>query len=163
MLDLGTIANVATAAAVLTGLVFGIIEVSRAAAERRERGEFEMLHSMLNSEYLHSVDIVHHFPDDAEVSTAEMREAADALAITFETLGYAVFRRMVPLDSADALFGGAARVAWRKLRGYCESTRRTSGSDKAYEWFQWLAEQLERRGALAQQKGAHVVHREWRP
>jgi hypothetical protein len=164
MVDLGTIANVATAIAVVTGLVFGIIEVSRAASERRERAELEMLHSMLNAEYIHAVNVVHHLPDDAEVTAPEARAAADSVALTLETLGYAVFRRLVPLDSADALVGGAARVAWRKLRRFCEESRTVSGSDKAWEWFQWLAEQLERRsGTLAEVRGAHVVHREWRP
>jgi hypothetical protein len=164
MVDLGTIANVATAIAVVTGLVFGIIEVSRSAAERRERAELEMLHSLLSADWIHSVEVVHRLPDDAELATPEQRAAGDSLAITLEMLGYAVFRRIVPLESADALVGGAARVAWRKLRSYCEKTRRASGSDKMYEWFQWLAEQLERRhGKLTEIRGAHVVHRGWRP
>ena len=63
---------------------------------------------------------------------------------------------------ADQVVGGAVRVTWDRLRGYVEATRRESGSNKAWEWFQWLAEQLDARRPAAHERGAHVEHRSWR-
>jgi len=51
---------------------------------------------------------------------------------------------MVPLNVVDELLGGTVRVAWRKLRGYVEYERDRAGSQTNWEWFQWLAEQLDR-------------------
>jgi hypothetical protein len=94
----------------------------------------------------------------------EARTSVDAVCITFEALGYAVFRRLVPLEVVEDLVGGAVRVTWTKVAAYAERRRSESGSRKTWEWFQWLAEQLEaRHGRLAELEGAHVRHRGWAP
>jgi hypothetical protein len=72
---------------------------------------------------------------------------------------------MIALNVVDELLGGTVRVAWRKLRGYVEYERERAGSQKTWEWLQWLAEQLDRhskaRTSLA--VGAHKAYRDWRP
>jgi hypothetical protein len=92
-------------------------------------------------------------------------EAAQSIGCILECLGYAVFARMIPLNVVDELLGGTVRVAWRKLRGYVEYERERAGSQKTWEWLQWLAEQLDRhskaRTSLA--VGAHKAYRAWRP
>ena len=79
--------------------------------------------------------------------------------------GYAVFARMVPLNVVDELLGGTVRVAWRKLRGYVEYERERAGSQKNWEWFQWLAEQIDRhsKARTSLTLGAHEAYRDWRP
>src|SRR5262249_12236888 len=51
------------------------------------------------------------------------------------------------------------------LRGYVEYERERAGSQKNWEWFQWLAEQIDQhskaRTSLA--VGAHEAYRDWRP
>ena len=168
-MDLGTIANVATAAAVVTGVVFGIVEVAHARLERRERAAMEVLHAMMTPEYMRSVAIIHELPAGAGVAELRSRgeralDAAHSLAMIFETLGYEVFRRMVPIRMADDLVGGAVRVSWQRLRPYVEEVRRTSGSNKAWEWFEWLASRLDEHcGPLETKTGAHELYRRWRP
>jgi hypothetical protein len=95
-MDLATLANVATALTVLTGVGFGLVEAQRA-------------------------------------------------------------RR--------ALVGGTVRLAWRKLQHYVEEERRRIGSQKSFEWFQWLAMQLDRYspGKTNLTIGAHEVYRDWKP
>lgn len=89
-MDLGTIANVATAAAVITGLVFGLAEIVRARREREERAAFEMVHAMLTPEWLRSVLVVHMLPDgmtgpDLEADLRKL-EAAQSVSLTTITL-----------------------------------------------------------------------------
>jgi hypothetical protein len=43
--------------------------------------------------------------------------------------------------------GGIVRVASNRMRRYIEFERARSGSQKGWEWFQWLSEQLERYGS----------------
>src|SRR6059058_1042103 len=123
-MDVGTIANVATAAAVITGLVFGIIEIVHA---RRERGAFEVVHAMLTPEWMRSMAIVQSLPDGVPAADLEADpnklEAAESVGIILETLGYSVYRRIVPLLVVDDLIGGTVRIAFRKMRGYIEYDR----------------------------------------
>ena len=88
-----------------------------------------------------------------------------SIACILESLGYAVFARMVPLKVVDELLGGTVRVAWRKLRGYVEYERERAGSQKNWEWFQWLAEQIDRhsKARTSLTLGAHEAYRDWRP
>lgn len=57
-------------------------------------------------------------------------QAVQSIACILESLGYAVFARMVPLNVVDEVLGGTVRVAWRKLRGYVEFERERAGSQK---------------------------------
>ena len=57
-------------------------------------------------------------------------QAVQSIACILESLGFAVFARMVPLNVVDELLGGTVRVAWRKLRGYVEYERERTGSGK---------------------------------
>ena len=168
-MDLGTIANVATAAAVITGLFFGLAEIAHARREREERVAYEIVHAMLTPEWMRAVFIVEALPDqlsahDLEADQQKL-EAARTVAVTLETLGYSVFRRIVPLRVADELLGGITRVGWRKIGPFIELQRNRSRNQKSMEWFQWLAERLEQyhpaRTSLA--IGAHQAYRDWRP
>ena len=168
-MDLGTIANIATAAAVITGLAFGLAEMAHARREREERAAFEVVHAMLTTNWMRSVFIVQALPDaipgaDLEGDAGKL-EAAQSVAITLETLGYSVFQHIVPLRMVDELLGGATRIAWRKLGAYIEYERQRSGSQKSMEWFQWLAERLEERhpAKTSLAVGAYQAYRRWKP
>jgi len=108
--DLGTVANVATAAAVIIGLVFGMFEVVRARREREERAAFEVVHAMLTPEWIRSAVLVLSAPDAMAVedlqANPKLFEAAQSVAIILETLGYSVYKRLVPLPVVDELMGG---------------------------------------------------------
>ena len=87
------------------------------------------------------------------------------MGIILEGLGYSVFVRIVPLRVAADLVGGTVRLAWRKLQPYIEEERRRSGSQKTFEWFQWLAIQMKRHspGKTNLEAGAQEVYQNWKP
>jgi len=168
-MDLATIANVATALTVLTGVIFGLIEAQRARRARQDRAALAAVQTLLTSEWMRSMIVVHSIPDGQTAAEIEVDprvlQAVHAVAITLEGLGYAVYARIVPLQVAADLVGGTVRLAWRKLRPYVEEERRRSGSQKSFEWFQWLATQLERHspGKTDLEIGAHEAYRDWKP
>ena len=94
-----------------------------------------------------------------------MLHAGHAVGIILEGLGYSVYARIVPLQVVADLVGGTVRLAWRKLRPYIEEERRRSGSQKTFEWFQWLAVQLERYspGKTDLETGAQEAYQNWKP
>ena len=167
-MDVGTLANVATAVAVVAALIFGMIEITHARRERQDRAAFEVVHAMMTVEWMHSIVLVQGIEDGLPPEKLEadpkLLEASHSVGIILEALGYAVFRRIVPLSLVDEVIGGSVRVAWRNLRSYVEFERRRSGSRKSWEWFQWLAERLEEHGGQgALERDAQDIHRTWRP
>jgi hypothetical protein len=168
-MDLATIANVATALTVITGVGFGLVEARRSRRARQERAAFTAVQAILTPEWMKSMMVVHGIPDGTSASTIEadarVLDASHAVGVTLEGLGYSVYARVVPLQVVGDLVGGTIRLAWRKLRPYVEEERRRSGSQKTFEWFQWLATQLDRYspGKTNLQIGAHEAYRDWKP
>jgi hypothetical protein len=167
--DISTIANVATAITVLTGVIFGWFEVRHFKRERDERAAFELLHTMLTSEWLRSAVVVDTLPDNVAPEIlegdAKMLDAAHSIGLILEAVGYAVYARIVPLAMVDEMMGGIVRVAWRKMERYVMHDRARSGSQKGWEWFQWLYVQLERhsRSKTSLRLGAFDAFRDWKP
>jgi hypothetical protein len=168
-MDISTIANVATALTVLTGVVFGLVEAQRARLAREERAAYAAVQALLSPEWIKSMMAVHQIPDGSTAATigadANVLNAAHSVGIILEGLGYSVFVRIVPLRVAADLVGGTVRLAWRKMQPYIEEERRRSGSQKTFEWFQWLAIQLERHspGKTNLEVGAQEVYQNWKP
>jgi hypothetical protein len=168
-MDLSTIANVATSLTVLIGVAFGLVEMRRVRREREERAAFAAVQALMSPEWMSSAVLVAAMTDGTSPAEIEQNErlldATLKMATIMEGIGYSVFARLVPLSVADDLVGGTARVAWRKLQPFIEFDRERSGSQKSWEWFQWLAEQLERHGSgrTNLQVGAFVAYRNWKP
>ena len=168
-MDISTIASVATAITVITGALFGWFEIRHLRREREERAAFELLHAMLTSEWLRSAVAVDTVPDDVapEILEADAKilEAAQSIGLILEAVGYAVYARIVPLHMVDDMMGGIVRVTWRKMRNYVLHDRARSGSQKGWEWFQCLYDQLERnaKGKTSLRHGAFDAYRYWQP
>jgi hypothetical protein len=167
--DLSTLANVATALAVLTAVGFGLAEARRARQERAERAAFAAVQAILTPKWMESMIVVHNIPDGSSASEIEadarVLAAVQAIGVILEGLGYSVYARMVPLQVVGDLMGGTVRLAWRKVQPYVEDERRRSGSQKTFEWFEWLATQLERYspGKTNLETGAYEAYRDWKP
>ena len=167
--DLSTLANIATALTVLTAVVFGLIEMRRARKDREERAAFVAVQAILTPAWIDSMTLVQAISEGTTPwqieSDPRLFKAAQSIACILESLGYAVYGRMVPLNVVDELLGGTVRVAWRKLRPYVEYERKRAGSQKNWEWFQWLAEQIDRhsKAPTSLALGAHDAYRKWQP
>ena len=167
--NLSTVANIATALTVLTAVVFGLIEMRRARKEREERAAFIAVQAILTPAWIKSMTLVQAISEGTTPAQIEadprLFQAVQSIACILESLGYAVFARMVPLNVVDELLGGTLRVAWRKLRGYVEYDVSAQVRKKNWEWFQWFAEQIDRhsKARTSLTLGAHEAYRDWRP
>src|SRR4051812_21362292 len=167
--DLSTIANVATALTVITGVVFGLVEMRRARRDREERAAFAAVKALMTPEWMSSSMVVASIPEGTTAQQIQndprALEACLKIATIMEGIGYSVFAHIVPLSVADDLIGGMARVAWQRFQPFVVDERRRTGTQKSWEWFQWLAETLDRhsRSETSLTHGAFEVHRDWRP
>ena len=168
-MDLSTVANVATALTVITGVGFGLVEAQRSRRARQERAAYAAVQALLSPEWMKSMITVHSIPDGSSAlaieASADVLNAAHSVGVILEGLGYSVYARIVPLRVVADLVGGTVRLAWRKLQPYVEEERPRSGSQKTFEWFQWLSIQLERHspGKTNLQIGAQEAYRDWKP
>jgi hypothetical protein len=167
--NLSTVANIATALMVLTAVVFGLIEMRRARKEREERAAFIAVQAILTPAWITSMTLGQAISEGTTPAQIEadprLFQAVQSIACIAESLGYAVFARMGSVELVDEPLGGTVRVAWRKLRGDVEYERGRAGSQKNWEWFQWLAEQIDRhsKAGTSLTLGAHDAYRDWRP
>lgn len=117
--DLSTLANVATALTVLTGVAFGLVEMRRARRDREERAAFAAVQALMTPEWMSSSMIVASIPDGTTAAHFEsdprILEASLKIATIMEGIGYSGFARIVPLAVADDLVGGMARLAWKSF------------------------------------------------
>jgi hypothetical protein len=168
-MDLSTIANVATALTVITGVGFGLIEMRRARREREERAALAAVQALMTPAWMSSSMLVASIPEGTTAREIEsdprLLEACLKIATIMEGIGYSVFARIVPLSVVDDLVGGMARVGWRKFKPFVLDERQRTGTQKSWEWFQWLAEQLDRHGVgrTNLDTGAFDAHRDWKP
>jgi len=167
--DLSTLANVATALTVITGVFFALLEARRARQDREERAAFATVQAIFTSAWIGSANYVQQMPTGMSPEQIEsdprLLKAVQAICVILEGLGYSVFARIIPLHVVDDLLGGIVRVARRNLRPYIEFQREQSVSEKNWEWFQWLAEQVERHGSgrTNLKVGAHRAFANWSP
>jgi hypothetical protein len=166
--QISTLAHLATALTVIIGVIFGLIEARRIRRDREERAALEAVHVLLTPAYIDSFLLVQTLGEGATAdeiqSDPKLLHAARSVGIVMEGLGFAVFERIVPLSVVDNLAGGSIRVMWRKLRPYIEYERQRT-SQKTFEWFQWLADQIEKydSGKTSLTIGAQVAFRDWKP
>src|SRR5207244_3799578 len=122
----------------------------RARKEREERAAFIAVQAILTLAWIKSMTLVQAISEGTTPAQIEadprLFQTVQSIACILESLGYAVFARMVPLNVVDELLGGTLRVAWRKLHGYVEYERERAGAQKNWEWCQWLARETDRHG-----------------
>jgi hypothetical protein len=151
MLDtLANLAQVLGALAVLAAFVFGLAQIRQFRQQRRDALAVELMRSIQDSEFTRSLRVLLTLPTQASADEVRGRgpdfeDAAWALCSKYETLGYLVYRGIMPIELVEELVGGVGVHLWTRLRPWAESVREEQGQPLLLEWFQWLAERLQER------------------
>jgi hypothetical protein len=166
-LDLEIVLQVATLVTVIGGLVFGAMEVRRARQVRADKGARDVLSIAVSPDHIEACYGILELPVGAQPelvgSSHELKRLANTLMVQYEYLGNLVYQRSVPLDTLDLLVGGIIRASWKRLRPYIEEQRRKKNLPNMAEWFEWLAERLEKYGRPEKALGTHIAFKDWEP
>lgn len=170
-MDLDTLANLADIFGALTivgGAAFAIFQLQQMRAQRRDASAIAFLDSVQDGEFARAYLRVLQLPD--EISIAELRdrdskfeEAAIFLATNFETVGLMVYRELVEFEIVRDLIGDAVVTIWRKLKRWTLEQRELQARETVFDWFEWLARQLEADHAKEGHRAVFVLRRKWRP
>jgi hypothetical protein len=133
--------------AVIGGIIFGIAQLRLIQRQRADRAAIEVVRSMLSEHFPSSYRLLNYLPDGVTVEEIrrkgpEYEEAVFRIATVFESLGYMVFRGVVPLAVVRELVGGVALAMWRKLETWKEEVVEMEGQDRVVEWYEWLVNRL---------------------
>jgi len=166
---LATAANIAEivgASTIITGLVFGWIQLRHFRVQQRDSIAQSLSQTFYSRDLSASIALLQTVPDG--IGLAELRdlgreyeEAAVVVTTSFETMGILVFKRIATLDLVVDLAGGIIMTMNRKLGRVQEDLRNEQRQPSWGEWFTWLGDQVAR--VKADEPPAHVQHRDWRP
>jgi hypothetical protein len=168
-LSLETLANWAEligAGTIVTGAIFGWIQLRHFRAERRAAVASGLAQTFYSADLARAISLIHNVPEG--IGLAELRamgpefeQAAVTVATSFETMGILVFKRIAPYDLVVDLAGGAIVTMLRKLRQPIQDLRVEQQQPSWGEWFEWLGDQIEKRAH--EEPPANVSHRDWQP
>jgi hypothetical protein len=163
--DLSIALQAISTVTLLGALVFGAVQIADLRRGRRDQAAVEIIHSMQLAGFW---SVVLSLPKDLTADELIHRgattvEAAGNMALHFESLGYMVYCRMVPLRIAEDLTGGMVTGCWQRLRPWVEQGRAESGNPALFEWFEWLNDRLLENRQPSKSIGAHRAFKNWKP
>lgn len=167
-LSLSSLANVAEiigASSIVTGLVFGWIQLRHYRTQQRDAIAANLTQTFYSRDLAEALARIQPLPDDVSLAAVrEMGPEFEAAAVTvttsFETMGFLVFKRIAPLDLVVDLAGGVITTMLRKLRRFQEELRTEQQQPSWGEWFEWLGDQIET--VKTENPPAHVRYRGWK-
>jgi hypothetical protein len=142
-------ANVALTLSFVVALVFGIAQVLAARRDRRERLALEALRNFQTREFAELLHYVtaHKVPQNQQERDAlpeEDQVTFIQLAQQMEALGLQVSAGFISMDLVDRTLGSFVTTAWEKYKPLVLSIRKTAPDPYLAEYFQWLAEKIEK-------------------
>jgi hypothetical protein len=164
--DLANMAEILGALTIVSGMIFGLYQLSEFRKQRTEVIASELMKTFYSPELSRAVALIRSLPDNASAEQLrslgpEGEEAAVQLCTIFETMGVLVHERIATYALVEQLAGGMICVMYRKLAVWLETIREEQQQPSWAEWFQWLAEQLLK--SKVQSQPAHIKFKQWRP
>jgi len=166
--ELALWADVLGGLAVIGGVIFGAVQLQLYRRERGDRAAVEVMRSMMSEHFPPAYRLLNHLPDGVTVAEVrergpEYEEAIFSIGTVFETLGYLVYTRVIPLAVVRELAGGAAVALWRKIGPYFAEVAETEDQGRLVEWYEWLVRRLEEEEKRLPRGRASERFTRWRP
>ena len=144
------LANLALTLSFIVAVIFGIAQVRQSSRDRRERLTLETLRTFTTREFAELIQYVN--SGKVPTSTEQMRTLPPNEQIMFiqfgqimESLGQLVFDRFINIDLVDKTLGSYVITTWEKYKTLFLDLREKSNDPYLGEYFQWLAERIEKR------------------
>jgi hypothetical protein len=159
--------TVFTGVVIIATAIVGVGQLRQLYEQRRDAAAVELVRSLQDETFSHAFALIFSLPPEVSASDlrargAEYEEAALVLSFRFEMLGVLIHRGTISFEVTEEVVGGGIVSVWRRLKEVIRETRVAMKWPAHLEWFQWLAEQFEKRGRL-QQTPAYVRYRDWTP
>lgn len=144
------IANFALTLSLIVAVIFGIAQVRIARRDRKERLTLEALRNFQTHEFAEMIFFISTTKMASTYEEWKKLEGNDrVLLIQFaqqmESIGMLVAEKYINLDLIDKTLGSFVVTAWQKYKPLFSDMRVKNPDPFLGEYFQWLAEQIDRR------------------
>jgi hypothetical protein len=144
---LAGVAEILGGVAVVFAISLGFVEFRRYKATEQRETAASLARSYQTPELAATLRIVVELPEPIgmqqylDLSDAE-KNLIWSLFCSIESIGILVSRGDLQIELVDEFFSIPIIEGWRKLAPYVEEFRQETDSPQAWEWYQWLHEQL---------------------
>ena len=157
------IANVALALSFIVALVFGIAQFRAAARDRRERLTLETLRNFRSREFAELILYLtmRKIPSSSEelrALPANEQVAFVQFSQEMESLGILVAEQLINIDLVDKTLGSFITTSWEKYKAIFLEMRENLPDPFLAEYFEWLAELINRRMRENPRKPFYETH-----
>ncbi len=151
--SLSTLANFAEIVgglSILTGLVFGKVQLRYFRGEQRNAVAANLTQAFYNHDLAQALALLQSVPDGTSLEEIrslgpEYMAAAITVSTSFETMGFMMFKRVASLEMVLDLAGGIIFTMSRKLKQVQEDLHQELQQASWAEWFEWLANQARKK------------------
>lgn len=131
-------------------ILFGIIQLNQFKTQRKDLAAVEIMRTMQDAQFTDSLNLINQTDFIENVAYVrkfdpELEKAILAITTKFETLGFLVFKEVIPIEFVEQLIGGVGIALWDKLSPYIKDYREINDQQLFLEWFEWLAFQFKNR------------------
>lgn len=145
--QLSQIAPLLSFITIIVAIIFGVVQLKQFKTNRKDIAAVEIMRSFQNRDFTDSIILINDLPEG--ISLKEIREkdgkyesAILALTTKFETLGFLISRKVIPVEYVEQLVGGECVRYWKKLENYVLEFRKVEEQKIFLEWFEWLAKKF---------------------
>jgi hypothetical protein len=165
--DLNQILSILSTVTLVGALIFAALQVRAANRARADHAALAIIDAIQSEAWTHSLGLLSHIPEGAKAEEidalgAEVARAIEEYGLRLETVGYMVFRGFIGLEIVEEMIGGITVLMWSRIKPWAERDRAKTASPRQYEWFQWLAEQLQKDRKQRPSEPAYLRHAKWK-
>jgi hypothetical protein len=167
-MDLSLIFDIIKTAAVIIGILYGLIELRQYKTDRKRDEALLVLNSFQTPAFMRGLMKVVDLPDGLDMKgvadyLGEDLESVMFVLLTFERMGVLVYQRQLTLDVVDDALSGPLMISWKKLAKTVTELRADHNRDTSFEWYQWLVERMLEHEAKNPPVPAYIAHADWKP
>jgi hypothetical protein len=160
MVDITEISAIVAAAGVLVGVVYYILDMRNQAKLRQTDMVMRLYDKFGSTEFQKAYQKMMHleFEDYSDYTkrygeNADVRAAFMTVNVFFEGMGLLVKRKLAGIDLVDDLLSSDILSTWQKMKPLAEGDRKKSARPQAWEWFEYLYNEMKKREQKLQEGG----------
>lgn len=163
-MEFSIILDLITAVAVVTGILFGLLQLRHYHLSRQREADLFLLNSFHTGEFLHGIGHLQELPNGLSKMEIEERLGQEIRLVyvvlsTWERIGMLVFNREISEDMVEEAYRDLLIISWHGLEKYVVEIREELQRERLFEWFQWLAERMLDRERSNTREPAYISYR----
>ena len=147
VVDITEMSAIVAAAGVLVGVVFAVLQLRDLVKTRQTDLVMRLYSSYGSSEFQEAFWKVmsREYKDFNDYGKQYGWAETVEIGTFFEGIGILLKRKLANIQLIDDLFTTPIKMSWEKMKPYVDDSRKHWNSPEAYEWFEYLYNEMKKR------------------